>query len=70
MDYIFTQNELKWLDDIMPEDKSKRKEDETKIAEDDEGDAEVRRRKEMFYLTTHSTCFVYGYMEGINKSFS
>ncbi|XP_041374197.1 sodium bicarbonate cotransporter 3-like [Gigantopelta aegis] len=35
MDYLFTQNELKWLDDIMPEDKSKRKEDEKKEAEDD-----------------------------------
>ena len=30
MDWIFTQRELKWLDDIMPEAAKKAKEDEKK----------------------------------------
>ena len=34
MDYIFTQHELKWLDDIMPESHKRAKEDEKKKVEE------------------------------------
>lgn len=36
-DYIFEQRELKWLDDLMPEDKKMAKEDQEMA-----GDGEVR----------------------------
>lgn len=35
MDKIFEQRELKWLDDIMPEDKKRMKEDKEKLAQDE-----------------------------------
>ena len=35
MDYLFTQRELKWLDDLMPEAAKKEKEDSGKLSEDD-----------------------------------
>lgn len=34
-DYVFTQRELKWLDDLMPEDKKRAKEDQ-EMADDPE----------------------------------
>lgn len=33
LDYVFTQHELKWLDDIMPESHKREKEDKKKLAE-------------------------------------
>ncbi len=41
LDYVFTQRELKILDDIMPEN-SKRKDEEERIMKDDFDDLEVR----------------------------
>lgn len=34
MDWVFTQNELKWLDDIMPESHKRAKEEEIKRKEE------------------------------------
>lgn len=34
-EYIFSQRELKWLDDLMPEDKKMAKEDQEKAEEDE-----------------------------------
>ena len=38
MDWIFTQEELKWLDDIMPEDKRNKKDKKKKKGEEDDDD--------------------------------
>ena len=35
MDYIFTQRELKWLDDLMPDAAKKEKEDSRKLKDED-----------------------------------
>lgn len=35
LDWVFTQHELKWLDDIMPDSHNKEKEDKLKEQEDD-----------------------------------
>ncbi|KAK7507317.1 hypothetical protein BaRGS_00001252 [Batillaria attramentaria] len=42
MDKIFTQRELKWLDDLMPDSAKKAKEDAQKLKEADKGDAKER----------------------------
>ncbi|CAG5122239.1 unnamed protein product, partial [Candidula unifasciata] len=43
MDYIFTQRELKWLDDLMPEAAKKAKEDQNQLEDDDEEDEALLR---------------------------
>ena len=47
MDYIFTQRELKWLDDLMPEAARKEREDAKKKKEEEmaQNEQEVRRRE-------------------------
>ena len=43
LDYLFSQRELKWLDDLMPEAARKEKEDKKKLADQDgEEKEEVR----------------------------
>ena len=45
MDYIFTQRELKWLDDLMPEAAKKEKEDSRKLKDDDGADKEEEEKE-------------------------
>jgi hypothetical protein len=44
MDCIFTQRELKWLDDLMPDNSRKEKEDASKLTDNhhDDDEKEVR----------------------------
>lgn len=53
MDYIFTQRELKWLDDIMPDAAKKEKEDKMKLQGLDDEEKEVRE-----LATGHMTLFI------------
>jgi len=41
MDKIFSQQELRWLDDVFPEDKKRAKADKNKDAEEDEMEVNI-----------------------------
>ncbi|XP_076459055.1 LOW QUALITY PROTEIN: electroneutral sodium bicarbonate exchanger 1-like [Babylonia areolata] len=47
MDYIFTQRELKWLDDLMPDAAKKEKEDAKKLHDDQEDEEEEREKQSL-----------------------
>ena len=42
MDFIFTQRELKWLDDLMPDSSRKENEDAKKLNDDKDDEKEVK----------------------------
>ena len=53
LDWVFTQTELKWLDDIMPEIHKREKEDKNKEFEQKQKEEEVWARVQSLYNTPH-----------------
>ncbi|KAL8565473.1 hypothetical protein ACOMHN_049450 [Nucella lapillus] len=45
LDYLFTQRELKWLDDVMPDAAKKEKDDAKRLHDDDDKDSDDHRKE-------------------------